>query len=157
MAAEEVAPREPSRGSLLGRVTVTTEPLKFDENGESERKEENNNSEGPLSWGMGFWLKRTDSPPEHETSFGASSVSSRSSSSIASNKRQLAFKEDVTVIPIPRRDEYSNRIRERLWQSAGKTCSLSLKKLFYGLFFLMFCRLFSLSQRKWNEMPDEML
>jgi hypothetical protein len=33
-------------------------------------------------------------------------------------KKSLNFNESVNVVPIPMRDEYSNRVRTRLWSNA---------------------------------------
>jgi len=37
------------------------------------------------------------------------------STASTSSNGGIKFNEDVTVIPIPKRDEYSDRIRDRLW------------------------------------------
>jgi len=48
------------------------------------------------------------------------SVTSASETSSKGSRRRggLSFNDQVTVIPIPKRDEYSKRIRERLWVNA---------------------------------------
>uniref|UniRef100_A0A7R9W123 Uncharacterized protein n=1 Tax=Pseudictyota dubia TaxID=2749911 RepID=A0A7R9W123_9STRA len=35
-------------------------------------------------------------------------------------RRRVSLKADVAVVPIPRREEYSDRIKERLWSSAAE-------------------------------------
>ena len=40
--------------------------------------------------------------------------------SSSSNKKRLVFQETVRVVPIPMRNEYSSRVRSRLWTSASE-------------------------------------
>ena len=56
-----------------------------------------------------------------EASSTASSNSDESSISTSSTTKRrpiLTFHEEVTIVPIPKREEYSNRIRDRLWVNA---------------------------------------
>mmetsp|Transcript_11274 Transcript_11274/g.17251 ORF Transcript_11274/g.17251 Transcript_11274/m.17251 type:complete len:199 (+) Transcript_11274:30-626(+) len=90
------APRQPqNHRRLLGDVTPFHEPLKREGKNETIRY-------GP--WSMFF-------DPL------AAKPKSLDSLSETNPKRRLTFDEEVVVIPIPTRDEYSDRIRERMWSS----------------------------------------
>lgn len=111
----EVSKREPSRGSLLGKVQLTKDKLKYkaDEYGESRQE--------VSLWDFGafFGGKRAASPATEASSLSSSfSSKATSSSSKSSCARRCTFNEEVKVCPIPKREEYSKRIRERLWLSA---------------------------------------
>jgi len=100
-SSEKPKDRLPSRGSLLGKVILTSEPLKYKE----ERE--------PQNWNFLNIFQGTTAelPP-------ATGGSSSCNSSTDSNERRLTFQEDVVVVPIPRRDEYSQRVKDRLWMTA---------------------------------------
>jgi hypothetical protein len=102
--------REPSRGSLLGNVRLSKEPLKYVED------KADTATEGGRLWNIASMFTRRASLSETEPSL-SSSYSSRDSScpTEGSQARRLTFNEDVAICPIPKRDEYSKRIRERLW------------------------------------------
>lgn len=65
---------------------------------------------------------KPSSPTSVETEASTCDESSRSSTSSSSKKggrrRGLTFNDQVTVVPIPKREEYSKRIRDRLWVNA---------------------------------------
>lgn len=49
-----------------------------------------------------------------------SNDSSLDSKSSPRSKRKVSLRNDVAVLPIPKREEYSDRIKERLWSSASE-------------------------------------
>jgi hypothetical protein len=101
--------REPSRGSLLGNVRLSKEPLKYVED------EGVAATEGGRLWNIASMFTRRASPSETEPPL-SSSFSSRESScpTEGSQARRLTFNEEVAVCPIPKRDEYSKRISRGL-------------------------------------------
>lgn len=92
--------QRPARG-LLDGVNVTKEPLKY----ESDEDEE---EEQAKSWKERLFFK----PSSVESS--AEDTAASSVSTMSEDKR-LTFNETVSVMPIPMRHEYSQRVRERLW------------------------------------------
>lgn len=99
--------REPSRGSMLGNVKLSSEPLK------SKMEDETRECQSG-SWSLtSLFAKRTT---ESEPSLACSPTESLSDTSTTSHRR-LTFNENVTVCPIPKHQEYSNRIKEHLWNS----------------------------------------
>jgi hypothetical protein len=100
-AEEQPKQRKPSRGSLLGKVQVTQEPLKY--------QQDEVPSKSP--WAQLFGT------PEENVSL-ASSPSSVSSGSMSQKSVGVSFNTEVKVVPIPMRDEYSKRVKERLWTNA---------------------------------------
>jgi hypothetical protein len=97
--------RLPSRGSLIGKVNVTSEPLKY--------KEER---EPVTNWNLlNIFQGATVTSSVGSTAGGDTSSCN---SSTASKERRLTFYEEVVVVPIPRRDEYSARVKDRLWMGA---------------------------------------
>ena len=108
---ENQSPREPSRGSLLGNVQMSREPLKYID--EAECREDD------FLWNIvNFFGKKSSPQPTLDASLSCSLSTTDGSSSGASAARKLTFNEEVTVCPIPKRDEYSKRIRDRLWPTA---------------------------------------
>jgi hypothetical protein len=136
-----------SRGSLLGQVTTRTEPLKYDPNFDKMMLERKERALLRSSSGVGtsvfsalgaLFAPQTPLPQPHSTttataqrddaksdddsaSSDGSDTEDRSASPSAqsgSSKGGVSFNDQVTVIPIPKRDEYSKRIRNRLWVNA---------------------------------------
>lgn len=97
--------RTPSRGSLLGKVQITQEPLKY--------HEDEVPSKSP--WAQLFGGANGQSS---EAASLASSPSSVSSSSLSQKSAGVSFNTEVKVVPIPMRDEYSKRVKERLWTNS---------------------------------------
>jgi hypothetical protein len=95
---------------LLRNVEFTREPLKSKDNDEEEHQSR-------VLWGLGSYFKRTPSSPqtsESESSLG-SSFTTDASGSVPTTRPKLSFNEEVTVCAIPKREEYSKRMSERLW------------------------------------------
>jgi len=103
----ELQTRQPARG-LLDGVNVTKEPLKYESEDEDMEEEQEG---GPRSWKERLFFK----PSSIESS--AADTAESSVSSVSAEKR-LTFDETVSVMPIPMRNEYSHRVRERLWNDA---------------------------------------
>lgn len=103
--------REPSRGSMLGNVNITSEPLKYPPCERSEVTTITN------FWNFGLLFGSTEPTTPLSSSLLSSSSSDELSSSSSSSCRKLTFNEEVKVCPIPKREEYSKRIREQLWAS----------------------------------------
>ena len=96
--------RLPSRGSLLGQVNITQEPLKFEEEKEQPKSP---------------WANFFGGPSPEDTASLSSSPSSVSSGSTGSKSDvRITFNTEVKVVPIPMRDEYSKRVQHRLWTTA---------------------------------------
>lgn len=135
--------REPSRGSLLGKVTTRTEPLKYDADFDKRMLEKQERAllrsssvgtgvfsalgalfapQTPLPQPQSTATAQRDDVKSDEDSVATdrSDAEDRSASSSAnsSSKGGVSFNDQVTVIPIPKRDEYSKRIRDRLWANA---------------------------------------
>lgn len=101
---EQPKQRKPSRGSLLGKVQVTQEPLKY--------HEDEAPSKSP-------WAQLFGAPDQASENVSlASSPSSVSSDSMSHKSAGVSFNTEVKVVPIPMRDEYSKRVKERLWTNA---------------------------------------
>ena len=102
------APQPPRDRSLLGNVQVTQEPLKFQDM-DAELSEEK----------KGGWSFFGSRPSETNLSdLACSPETSVSSESTGAKKPQITFNTEVKVVPIPMRDEYSKRVKERLWTNA---------------------------------------
>lgn len=95
--------RMPSRGSLLGKVQVTQEPLKFEEQKEQPKS---------------AWEHFFGAQPSEGTPMSTSPSSSVCSGSTGKREARITFNAEVKVVPIPMRDEYSKRVKERLWTNA---------------------------------------
>jgi hypothetical protein len=93
----------PSRGSLLGNVQITQEPLKFDEVKEQPKS----------PWAHIFGSASTSTTPLSTSP----SCSSLCSSSTGKREVRITFHSEVMVVPIPKREEYSKRVRDRLWSN----------------------------------------
>lgn len=106
------AGHRPAHRSMLGNVRVTQEPLKYAEFKHSQRKWR---WERLFGGELSPMANLSSSPPTTPTAL--SSETSSFSSTEKSNRR-LTFNEDVKVVPIPMRDEYSDRIKDRLWMNA---------------------------------------
>lgn len=102
----EIQNRQPARG-LLDGVAVTNEPLKYDSDDDIEM-EEDDQASGSRSWTERLFFK----PSSIEST--AEETATSSVSSMSAEKR-LTFNENVKVMPIPQRQDYSKRVRERLW------------------------------------------
>jgi len=126
--------------SLLGNVPILSEPLKYqadhddNEDGclDDERQE---HSSSPAFWqflGVGLPTatptpcttikEETENDDESShpnlspsTSDSSMSTSASTRCSSSSGGGGIKFNENVAVIPIPKRDEYSDRVRDRLW------------------------------------------
>jgi len=96
--------RLPSRGSLLGQVNITQEPLKFEEDKEQPKSP---------------WVNFFGFPSTDDTTSLSSSPSSVSSGSTGTKRDvRITFNTEVNVVPIPMRNEYSKRVQNRLWTTA---------------------------------------
>jgi hypothetical protein len=62
-------------------------------------------------------LRRTFSPDSVLDEFTHGTVTA-----LPQKKKQVAFHEDVVVVPIPLRDDYSNSLRAKLWSNVVERC-----------------------------------
>ena len=106
----EAESRQPIKG-LLDSSRVRQEPLKYDSD---EDAMEEDDETGPRSWTERLFFK----PSSVESS--ADDTAPSSASSASTGDRRLTFKETVNVMPIPMRADYSQRVRERLWNDADE-------------------------------------
>jgi len=104
----EMGTRQPVKG-LLNNAAVSKEPLKYDSDDEDMEEDDQT---GTLSWKERLFFK----PSSLESTAEDTAASSISSNSAA--ERRLKFNEEVSVMPIPMRTDYSHRVRERLWNDA---------------------------------------
>lgn len=121
-------PTARTQDSILGNVRVITEPLK---NG-SEKEPEDKSTPGLWVFASLFGAKKEEVERSEESSTFSDSPSlssslnssehgenadARSEVSISSAVRKLKFNEQVEVCLIPKKEEYSKRIRGHLWNS----------------------------------------
>lgn len=104
----EAESRQPVKG-LLDSSRVRQERLKYDSDDDAM---EDDDEVGPRSWTERLFFK----PSSVESSADDTAPSSASSES--TGERRLMFNETVNVMPIPMRADYSQRVRERLWNDA---------------------------------------
>ena len=116
----------PYTRSLLGKVNIHTEKLKYKRD---QEQSSSSKSDHQGIWGLGPFFKKEKAAsadvPVLEAASESSAVSMTSeesssspSASIASRKRPpVSFNEDVLICPIPKKEEYSKRIKERIWAS----------------------------------------
>jgi hypothetical protein len=102
--------RPPARG-LLNSAAITNEPLKY-ESDEDAEMEDGDAAKTGVSWTERLFFK----PSSMEST--AEETADSSASSSMSNERRLKFNETVQIQPIPMRTDYSQRVRERLWNDA---------------------------------------
>lgn len=102
----EIKNRQPARG-LLDGAAVTNEPLKY-ESDEDTEIEDGDGASGSRSWTERLFFK----PSSIESNAEETATSSVSS---MSTEKRLTFNEQVKIMPIPMRHDYSQRVRERLW------------------------------------------
>lgn len=114
----ETISREPSRGSLLGKVTTSLVPLKDpdEEKEEDAEADDSSSREGIHIWGISSLFERRELTGTDRTlssSFSSSEVSTPDAGPRAT--RKLTFNKQVLVCPIPKHEAYSKRIKDSLW------------------------------------------
>eukprot|EP00934_Nitzschia_sp_Nitz4_P009270 Nitzschia sp. Nitz4//scaffold345_size17508//2057//2680//NITZ4_008822-RA/size17508-processed-gene-0.9-mRNA-1//1//CDS//3329548625//9260//frame0 len=111
-------PKPRQVGSVLGHAREVTEPLKGDENDEEVEKPDG------ISWDFSALFgssKRSgeesasDSETEGPLPSLSSSINSTDTKDLSPTTRKLTFNEEVKVCLIPKKEEYSKRIRDFLW------------------------------------------
>jgi len=137
--------RRPCR-SLLGDVRKSTIPLKCDQRGreeETERSTLRKASRGALE-GTATGSAMTSPFPQHESlneterslSFSLSSSSDYSAHEVLSSSgsqcpikpmKKLTFDNEVLVCPIPKRTEYSKRMKDCLWTTSADSARISAR------------------------------
>lgn len=124
--------RRPSRGSILGNVNITSEPLKSCEN--DDKSKDTPSAISP--WSISSLFATRPVVSETEPSLSSSLQSSSSSSNDNDNDsmtdmnstspcKKLKFNEEVKVCPIPKREEYSKRIKDQLWASPTEMAQMA--------------------------------
>ena len=121
--AKRSTSRQPHTKSILGHAAtkITKAPLK----GISSEEEAPQNSSSKALFDLKF-LGALGLPvfqvgaPASATDDDTSSLSSSARYSIGStslSRRRLSFDEEVAIVTIPRREQYSNRMQEQLWHN----------------------------------------
>lgn len=104
--------RQPSRG-LLDGLNVTNEPLKYELDEEQDDEMAEGEEGQAKSWKERLFFKPGSSLESSTGETVASSVTT-----MEEDDKRLTFNETVSVVPIPMRTDYSQRVRERLWNNA---------------------------------------
>jgi hypothetical protein len=119
--------RDPSRGSLLGKVPTSVVPLKYSDD-EKDGAEVALGSAPPRNiskprnvskpWAINTLFERRELTGTERTCSFSSSSEASTPESMGRQTRKLTFNDNVLVCPIPQHGEYSKRIKERLWTPA---------------------------------------
>jgi hypothetical protein len=108
------------RASVLGPIKVVKAPLKgLGDDNEKKAPRSGNNLLDTLGSFFKVGSPSADSITTLATTDDSSSCASSLDGSVSSPQRRrcLTFHEEVSVVTIPRRDQYSNRIQQHLWHA----------------------------------------